>query len=121
MNIDISIKKQWVYVVVQDPETSSEELMGFTLPSNPDDVKSNADDVLKNTHNVNSNINKPFIPAFETKEEAQQCFLLMPKDLMKKKYEIQAIIRDDLISHAKANGYKVFMMDEKSSIKNEIL
>ncbi|MBF0202788.1 MAG: hypothetical protein HQK67_00435 [Desulfamplus sp.] len=98
MNIDSDIKKEWVYVVVQDPETSSEELMGFASQA----------------------IEKPFIPAFETREEAQQCFLIMPKDLMRKKYEIQAIIRDDLINKAQENGYKVFLMDEKSIIKNEL-
>ncbi|MGD9730597.1 MAG: hypothetical protein AB7U45_00335 [Desulfamplus sp.] len=103
MEPDIIIKKQWVYVVVQDPETSSEELMGFS----PDDDK--------------SSISEPFIPAFETKEEAQQCFLLMPKDLMKRKYEVQAMLKDDLINYAKTNGYKVFMMDENSRVKNEIL
>ncbi|MBF0573020.1 MAG: hypothetical protein HQK69_04590 [Desulfamplus sp.] len=102
MGTDIDIKKEWVYVVVQDPETASEELMGFVLSSN------------------SNGIQQPFIPAFETKEEAQQCFLLMPKDLMKKKYEIQAIIKDDLLYHAKTNGYKVFMMDEKSHLKKEI-
>lgn len=101
METDINIKKEWVYVVVQDPETPSEELMGFMLPSS-------------------NGIQQPFIPAFETKEEAQQCFLLMPKDLMRKKYEIQAIIKDDLLYHAKTNGYKVFMMDEKSHLKTEV-
>ncbi len=99
MDIDITIKKQWVYVVVQDPGTEAEELMGFSSDS----------------------IIKPFIPIFETKEEAQQCFLLMPKDLIKRKYEIQAIIKDDLINYAKTNGYKVFMMDANSLVKNEIL
>ncbi|MBF0303384.1 MAG: DUF3110 domain-containing protein [Desulfamplus sp.] len=101
MEPDIIIKKQWVYVVVQDPETSSEQLMGFS-----------SDD---------KSVSEPFIPAFETKEEAQQCFLLMPKDLMKRKYEIQAIIKDDLIIYAKTNGYKVVMIDENSHVKNELL
>ena len=110
MNIDTAIKQQWVYVVVQDPETSFEELMGFALPSD-------AAGDLETDHDAN----KAFIPAFETKEEAQQCFLLMPKDLMKKKYEVQAIIKDDLITKANENGYKVFLMDEKSSIKKELL
>ena len=98
MEIDTNIKKQWIYVVVQDPGTSSEELMGFE----------------------SGNIPEPFIPAFETKEEAQQCFLIMPKDLMKRKYEIQAIIREDLVNKAKENGYKIFLMDEKSTIKKEL-
>ncbi|MBF0468225.1 MAG: hypothetical protein HQK61_04980 [Desulfamplus sp.] len=99
--MDTDIKEQWVYVVVQDPETSSEELMGFAPPSGHE-------------------VKEPFIPAFETKEEAQQCFLIMPKDLMTKKYEIQAMIKEDLISQAKERGYKIFLMDEKSSIKKEI-
>lgn len=98
METDITIKKQWIYVVVQDPGTSSEELMGFASQA----------------------IDAPFIPAFESKEEAQQCFLIMPKDLLKKKYEIQAIIREDLIDQAKAGGYKIFLMDEKSAIKKEL-
>jgi len=98
METDINIKKQWVYVVVQDPGTSSEELMGFASQA----------------------IENPFIPAFESKEDAQQCFLIMPKDLMKKKYEIQAIIRDDLINQAAEKGYKIFLMDEKSTIKKEL-
>ncbi|MBF0229619.1 MAG: hypothetical protein HQK63_08535 [Desulfamplus sp.] len=112
METDINIKKEWVYVVVQDPETPSEELMGFNMPyykaDNVDDVK------------TPDKATQSFIPAFETKEEAQQCFLLMPKDLMKRKYEIQAIIKDDLLYHAKTNGYKVFMMDEKSHLKREV-
>ncbi|MBF0211376.1 MAG: hypothetical protein HQK68_10875, partial [Desulfamplus sp.] len=99
MDIDIAIKKEWFYVVVQDPETPSEELMGFALDGETSDL---------------------FIPAFETKEDAQQCFLLMPKDLMKRKYEIQAIIKEDLINHSKSNGYKVFLMDAKSVVKNEL-
>lgn len=98
METDITIKKQWIYVMVQDPGTSSEELMGF----------------------ASQVIDAPFIPAFESKEEAQQCFLIMPKDLMKKKYEIQAIIKDDLIDQADKSGYKIFLMDEKSAIKKEL-
>lgn len=98
METDINIREQWFYVVVQDPGSSSEELMGF----------------------VSQGGDTPFIPAFETKEEAQQCFLIMPKDLMKKKYEIQAIIKDDLIDQADKSGYKIFLMDEKSAIKKEL-
>ncbi|MBF0377994.1 MAG: hypothetical protein HQK72_10995 [Desulfamplus sp.] len=109
--METDIKKEWVYVVVQDPETPSEELMGFNMPYKADNV----DDVKTPDKATQS-----FIPAFETKEEAQQCFLLMPKDLMIRKYEIQAIIKDDLIYHAKTNGYKIFMMDENSHIKKEI-
>ncbi len=85
-------------MVIQNPETSSEEVMGFETDALP----------------------APFIPAFESKEEAQQCFLIMPKDIMKKKYEIQAVIKEDLIEQAASNGYKVFLMDDKSNIKKEL-
>ena len=77
----------------------SEELMGFETDAIP----------------------TPFIPAFKSKEEAQQCFLMMPKDVMNKKYEVQAIIKDDLLKQAEANGCKLFLMDEKGSIKEELL
>lgn len=89
---------QWYYVVVQNPETPNEELMGFELEEIPE----------------------PFIPAFETKEEAQQCFLVMPKDVMHKKYEVQAIIEEDLLAQAKQNGYKIMLMDDKSTIKKQL-
>ena len=91
-------KDQWYYVVVQNPETPEEELMGFETKEIPE----------------------PFIPAFKSKEEAQQCFLVMPKDIMNKKYEVHAIIEEDLLTQAKKNGYKIMLMDDKSNIKQTI-
>lgn len=95
---DKAIKDQWVYIVVQNPGTESEQFMGFMAQENP----------------------KEFIPAFASRQEAEQCFLVMPKDVMKNKYEVQAIHKDDLIFTAKENGFEVFLLDEKSTVKGKL-
>lgn len=89
---------KWFYIVVQNPGTSNEEYMGFR----------------------DDETNKTFIPAFATKEEAQQCFLMMPKDVMHKKYEVQAVIQEDLISIASTSGFHVFLMDDTGRIKQRL-
>ena len=91
-------KEIWYYVVVQNPETSSAQFMGYT------DKETNA----------------TFIPCFKSKEIAQQCFLLMPKDIMNEKYEIQAIINEDLVNLAQKNDYKIFLLDDKGKILEQI-
>lgn len=96
---DKNAKDHWVYIIVQNPGTNSEQFMGFKT----DEIK------------------KEFIPAFESREEAQQCFLIMPKDVMNNKYEIQAIHREDLVITARDNGFDVFLMDEKSSVKGVLV
>lgn len=92
------INNTWYYVVIQNPGTSGEQLVGYT------------DKETKAT----------FIPAFQTKETAQQCFLLMPKDIMNEKYEVQAIIEEDLLEEARKNEYEVFLMDDKGSVLGKI-
>ena len=92
-------KTEWFFCIVQDPETNQEQLMGFK------DDETNTD----------------FIPIFKTKEEAQQCFLLMPKDIMNHKYDVQAIIREDVVSQAKKTGHKIFLMNEKGLINQELV
>ncbi len=92
------IKNIWYYIVVQNPETSNEQFVGFT----------GKERIV------------PFIPAFKSKEIAQQCFLIMPKDIMNNKYEIQAIIKEDLIDHAQKNDYEVFLLDDKGSILEKL-
>ncbi|THB73232.1 MAG: hypothetical protein D3926_24175 [Desulfobacteraceae bacterium] len=88
----------WYYVVIQNPETPDEEFMGYEE---------------KDTQTV-------FIPAFLSKDEATQCFLIMPKDIISKKYEVQAIIKEDLLSHAQKHGFQVFLLDDKGRVKEEI-
>jgi hypothetical protein len=91
-------KDAWYYVIVQNPGTSSEQFVGYT------DKKTG----------------KAFIPAFHTKEIAQQCFLIMPKDIMNEKYEVQAIIKEDLVEQALKNHYEVFLLDDKGSMLGKI-
>ncbi|MDY0374220.1 MAG: hypothetical protein RBQ72_00640 [Desulfobacterium sp.] len=95
---DSTVKDQWLFIVVQNPGTGSEQFMGF---------KTRDDE-------------QEFIPAFESRQEAEQCFLIMPKDVMKNKYEVQAIHRDDLILTARDNGFNLFLMDDKSRIKKKL-
>jgi len=92
------IKDTWYYIVVQNPGIFNEHFVGYT------DEKAGA----------------TFIPAFKTKETAQQCFLIMPKDIMKNKYEIQAILKEDLLDHAQENKYEVFLLDDKGRILEKI-
>jgi len=92
------IKDTWYYIIIQNPGTSNEQFVGYT------------DKETKAT----------FIPAFKTKEIAQQCFLLMPKDIMNEKYEAQAIIKEDLMDQAIKNDYEVFLLDDKGSILGKI-
>lgn len=92
------IKDTWYYVIIQNPETAGEQFVGYT------DKKNGA----------------TFIPAFKTKETAQQCFPIMPKDIINNKFEVQAVIREDLMTLAQKNGYAVFLMDDKGSILEKI-
>ena len=91
-------KTEWFYCIIQNPDTKQDQLMGFK------DDETNTD----------------FIPIFKTKEEAQQCFLLMPKDVMNQKYDVQAVIKEDILEQAEKTGHKIFIMDEKGSIKQEL-
>lgn len=84
-------KDTWYYIVVQNPGTSAEQILGYK----------------------DKEAEETFIPAFKSKEIAQQCFLLMPKDIMNQKYETQAIIKEDLIRFAKKENFEVFLLDDK--------
>lgn len=92
------IKDTWYYIIIQNPEASGEQVVGYT------DKKTGA----------------TFIPAFKTKETAQQCFMIMPKDIMNNHYEAQAMIKEDLMTQARKNGYDVFLMDENGRVLEKI-
>ncbi|WP_022664452.1 hypothetical protein [Desulfospira joergensenii] len=93
------IKDIWYYVIVQNPETPRSEILGYT------DEKTKA----------------VFIPAFKSKEIAQQCFMAMPKDVIKEKYEAQAIIAEDLITHARKTGHEVLLLDDRGKVLEKIV
>ena len=91
-------KSEWFYCIVENEGTKLDQLMGFK----------------------DDETNTEFIPIFKTKEEAQQCFLLMPKDAMNCKYEIQAIIKEDIFLQTEKTGHNIFIMDDKGKIIKEL-
>ena len=82
----------WVYVVVQDPG-GNERFVG-------------QEDLEKKIS---------FIPCFLTKEAAQQCLFRLTLDKTRK-YEVQAIIFEDLRRHAKENGFLIYQLDDDGKI-----
>lgn len=86
--------ENWYYVIVQDPGDSTEQVVGFSE---------------EETH-------EKFLPAFKTKQDAESCLALMPRDVFNKKYDSQAIIEEDLLLAAAENGHKIYLLDEKGSI-----
>ena len=56
-----------------------------------------------------------FIPAFMDKESAQQAMFHLHLE-KKKKYEVQAIIYEDLAHHAADNGFLIFVLDEDGKV-----
>jgi len=87
---------QWVWVVVQDPG-GREQFLG--------------------QHDKLENVS--YIPVFRSKEEAQQCFLNMVRR-KNYKYEVQAIVFEDLAKDAAANGFMIFRLNENGEILQRI-
>lgn len=56
-----------------------------------------------------------YIPAFKSKEEAQQAMFHLHLE-KKSKYEVQAIIYEDLAEHAEEGGFLIFVLDEDGKI-----
>jgi hypothetical protein len=88
-------EKGWVYVVVCDPEKDS-SFLGL--------------------HNREKDID--FIPAFETKDAANDCFLSLPRE-QGKKYEIQAVLLEELYADAEKNGFVVAIVDHSGNVVEE--
>jgi hypothetical protein len=87
---------QWVWVVVQDPG-GKEQFLG--------------------QHDQQENIS--FIPAFHSKEEAQQCFMNMARQ-KGRKYEVQAILYEELLKDAAADGFMIFLLNENGDVLERI-
>lgn len=85
----------WVYVFVCDPE-KDESYLGLS----------------------NSEKDVNFIPAFQTKEEANDCFLTLPRE-KGKKYELQAVHIEELYEQAQNNGFAVALVDSEGKVIKE--
>lgn len=64
---------------------------------------------------VDAEHNISFIPAFLDKDAAQQAMFHLKLEKLKK-YEIQAIICEDLVRHATEGGFVVFVLDEDGKV-----
>ena len=82
----------WLYVAVQK-SGPNEQIVGQT------DTESNVS----------------YIPAFLSKESAQQAMFHLHLE-KKRKYEVQAIIYEDLASHAAEGGFVIFVLDDDGNV-----
>ena len=87
---------RWVWVVVQNPG-GKEQFLG--------------------QYDKQADIS--FIPTFDSKEDAQQCFMNMarPKG---SKYEVQAILYEELAKAATAGGFMIFLLNENGDVLEKI-
>jgi len=56
-----------------------------------------------------------FIPVFESKDAANDCFLQLPRE-KGKKYEVQAVHIEELYADAEKNGFSVAMFDGEGTV-----
>ena len=89
-------KDKWVWVVVQDP---------------------GGDEHFLGQHDEKDDIS--FIPAFADKEAAQQGLLSLIR-APGHKYEVQAILREELVKDAAAGGFLIFLLNESGDILEKI-
>ena len=82
----------WVYVLVQNPG-GEEQIVG----------------------QKDSDNNVAFIPLFLDKDSAMQGAVHMVKE-KGKKFEIQAIIYEDLADYAAKNGFILFVLDDEGRV-----
>lgn len=85
----------WVYVFVSNPG-GEEAYLGL--------------------YNEEKDIN--FIPAFQTKEEANDCYLELPRE-KGVKHELQAIHIEELHQTAENNGFAVAIVDSEGKVVKE--
>jgi hypothetical protein len=87
---------QWVWVVVQNPGDREQFLGQY---DKQEDIS--------------------FIPTFNSKEDAQQCFLSMARE-KGSKYEVQAIIYEELAKAAAAGDFMIFLLNENGEVLEKI-
>jgi hypothetical protein len=87
---------QWVWVVIQDPG-ESEQFLG--------------------QHDTERDVS--FIPTFLEKEEAEKGLELLQRE-EGRKYEVQAILFEDLFSRASDNGFMIFILNRSGNVLDKI-
>jgi len=86
----------WIWVVIQNPG-ANEQFLGQEYEDQ----------------------NLPFIPAFFEKEDARQCLVHMTTN-RGDKYEVQAILYDELVQSAAKNDFMIFMLNADGEILQKI-
>jgi len=89
-------KHQWIFTVVQDPEINPQYL---------------------GQHDDEQDIS--FIPIFLKKEDALMCINLMARD-KHKKYEVQAVMYEDVTEHAAAGGFHVYVLNKNGEVFKKV-
>ena len=89
-------KHQWVYVVIQDPDTNPQYL---------------------GQHEEDTGIS--FIPFFLEKDDALMCLNLMARD-RGKACEVQAVIYEELAGHAAESGFRLYLLNKAGEIVEKI-
>lgn len=89
---DNSSGEGWLWVVVSDKDTDGHYL---------------------GLYDESQDMN--FIPAFESKEAANDCFLQLPRE-KGKKYEVQAVHVEELTKDAEKSGFAVAIVDAEGKI-----
>ena len=89
-------KDQWVYVVVQNPN-KNEQYLG----------------------QEEEDTGISFIPIFLEKEDAMMCLNLMARD-KQTPVEVQAVIYEELVGHAVANGFKLYLLNNAGEVIEKI-
>lgn len=79
-------------------------------------VKEGAEESYLGLFDQDENVN--FIPAFKTKDEANDCFLSIPRE-KGKKYEVQAVHVEELHEEARKNNFMVALVDGDGNIIKE--
>ena len=87
---------QWVYAAIEDPG-ANEKFVG---------LYDEADGVS-------------YIPVFDTKDEAQSCMINMPRQ-PNKKYEVQAVLFEELAKDARENGFLIFVLNGDGQILKRV-
>ncbi len=90
-------KSSWVYVFVQNPGTN-EQIVG--------------------QHDKENDIS--FIPTFLERDEALKCYNLLVIDKAKK-YEVHAILYEELSDYASKNGFIIFILNGSGQILDKLV
>ena len=95
---NMEVTDKWFYVIVKEPGTAEEEFVGFS----------------------DETAGEKFLPVFKTKQDAKSCFSKLPKDIFKAKYDVHAVIEEDIVLSARDKGHNVFVVDETGRILSRL-